>query len=60
MYKIVLEDNPGYTLVGNIKTIETAKERLEEIIKTDKYLAKYYNWSKLPKYLILEEEECER
>lgn len=60
MYKIVLEDNPGYTLIGNIKDIETAKERLKEMIETDKYLAKYYNWSKLPRYLILEEEEYER
>jgi hypothetical protein len=60
MYKIVLEGNPGYTLIGNIKDIETAKERLKEMIETDKYLAKYYNWSKLPRYLILEEEESEK
>lgn len=53
-YNIVLEDMQDFVL-ASCQTLEKAKEYLKDIKKTDKYLQKQYNWSKLPKYLIKEE-----
>ena len=53
-YNIVLEDMQDFVL-ASCQTLEKAKEYLKNIKKTDKYLQKQYNWSKLPKYLIKEE-----
>lgn len=54
MYNIVLSDNKDFIL-ASCPTYELAQKYLKDIIKTDKYLAKYYNWDKLPKYEIIEE-----
>lgn len=53
-YNIVLEDMQDFVL-ASCQTLEKAKEYLKTMKKTDKYLQKQYNWSKLPKYLIKEE-----
>lgn len=53
-YNIVLEDMQDFVL-ASCQTLEKAKEYLKDVKKTDKYLQKQYNWSKLPKYLIKEE-----
>jgi len=53
-YNIVLEDMQDFVL-ASCQTLEKAKQYLKDIKKTDKYLQKQYNWSKLPKYLIKEE-----
>lgn len=53
-YNIVLEDMQDFVL-ASCQTLEKAKQYLKDIEKTDKYLQKQYNWSKLPKYLIKEE-----
>lgn len=51
-YKIVLEDNKDFVL-AECNTLEIAKKYLKQMIETDKYLKDYYNWDKLPKYIIL-------
>lgn len=53
-YNIVLEDMQDFIL-ASCQTLEKAKQYLKDIKKTDKYLQKQYNLSKLPKYLIKEE-----
>lgn len=53
-YNIVLEDMQDFVL-ASCQTLEKAKQYLKDMEKTDKYLQKQYNWSKLPKYLIKEE-----
>jgi hypothetical protein len=37
--------------------LELAKKYLKEMIETDKKLASYYNWNKMPEYKIVKEEE---
>lgn len=54
-YNIVLCDNKDFVLVQT-DTLEKANERLKDILKTDLELSKYYNWNKLPKYEIIEQE----
>lgn len=54
-YNIVLEDSKEFVLTS-CKTLEEARKRLKEIIKTDKELATYYNWEKIPRYEIIESE----
>ena len=54
-YNIVLEDMQDFVL-ASCQSLEIAKKYLEDMKKTDKYLQKQYNWSKLPKYLIKESE----
>lgn len=56
-YYIVEIENKDFVL-ASCPSYEVACKRLAEIIKTDRYLAKYYNWNKLPKYEIIES-ECE-
>ena len=55
-YNIVLEDMEDFIL-ASCQTLEKAQEYLKNIKRTDKELKKYYNWSKLPKYKIIESEE---
>lgn len=52
-YNIVLLDNQDFIL-ASCNSLEFAKKYLEEMKETDKELQKYYNWSKLPKYKIIE------
>ena len=52
-YNIVLEDMQDFVL-ASCQTLEKAKEYLKDM--EDKFLKKYYGWSKLPKYLIKESE----
>ena len=52
-YNIVLLDNQNFVL-ASCNSLEFAKKYLEEMKETDKELQKYYNWSKLPKYKIIE------
>ena len=54
MYKIVQANLLDFVLV-QVDTLEKAKERLEEMKKTDRYLAKYYGWKELPIYKIIKE-----
>ena len=53
-YNIVLKENNNFIL-ASCKTMEGALKYLEDMKKTDKKLQKIYNWSKLPKYEIIEE-----
>lgn len=53
-YNIVELGNEDFIL-ASCSSLELAKKYLKDIKKTDKYLQKQYNWSKLPKYLIKEE-----
>ena len=55
-YNIILEDMEDFILASCI-SLEKAQEYLKDIKRTDKELKKYYNWSKLPKYKIIESEE---
>lgn len=55
-YNIVETNNKNIVLVQT-NTYEYALERLQDIIETDKKLAQYYNWSKLPQYEIIKESE---
>lgn len=54
-YNIVLKNNEKFIL-AECKTLKFAKDYLKEMIKTDKALAKQYNWSKIPEYKIIENE----
>lgn len=56
MYNIVLSDNKGFILASCL-TYELAIKYLKDMRETDKYLAKYYGWAKLPKYKIIKEEK---
>jgi hypothetical protein len=55
-YNIVLKNNENFVL-ASCKTLEFAKNYLKEIKKTDQILKKYYNWSSVPKYKIIESRE---
>ena len=55
-YNIVETNNKNIVLVQT-NTYEYALERLQDIIETDKKLAQYYNWSKLPQYEIIKESD---
>lgn len=57
-YNIVLEDNSKLVL-ASCPTLEFAENYLKEMFKTDKQLAKYYNWNKIPKYKIIKKREKE-
>ena len=51
-FNIVLSDNKDFIL-ASCPTLEIAEKRVKEMYETDKKLAKYYNWNKLPKYEII-------
>ena len=55
-YNIVLEDNQEFVLTS-CPTLEIAENYLKKMYETDKKLAKYYNWAKMPKYKIIENDE---
>lgn len=55
-YNIVLKENDKFIL-ASCKTLKFAKKYLKEMIKTDKQLANYYNWQKIPKYKIIKKED---
>ena len=44
-------------ILASCPTLELAKKYLKEMIKTNKKLQKYYNWSRIPEYKIIESEE---
>ncbi len=52
-YNVVLEDNQKFVL-ASCPSLEFAENYLKEMYKIDKQLAKHYNWSKIPKYKIIE------
>lgn len=52
-YNVVLEDNQDFVL-ASCPTLKFAENYLKEMCKIDKQLAKCYNWSKIPKYKIIE------
>lgn len=54
-FNIVQEKNEDFIL-ASCKSLEFAKNYLKEMKKTDKILKKYYNWSSVPKYKIIESE----
>lgn len=54
-YNIVLEDNKDMVL-ASCNTKEAAEMYLEQMKKVDRKLKKYYNWSRVPKYEIIERE----
>ena len=58
-YNIVLKENDKFIL-AQCETLEFAKKYLEEMKETDKFLADYYNWSKMPKYKIVKCEASEQ
>jgi hypothetical protein len=51
----IVEVRDRELVLASCSTLKKAKQYLKDIKKTDKYLQKQYNWSKLPKYLIKEE-----
>lgn len=55
-YNIVLKENKDFIL-ASCNTKETAEKYLKDMKRTDKKLQKYYNWSRLPEYLIIESKE---
>lgn len=54
-FNIVLKNNANFIL-ASCESLELAKKYLKEMKKTDQILKKYYNWSSLPKYKIIESE----
>lgn len=54
MFSIVLKDNKDFVLCVS-PTRKVAEKRLKDMIKTDKKLAKFYGWKKIPEYEIIEE-----
>ena len=51
-YNIVQKNNKNIVLCSCL-SLEQAKKQLDEMIKTDKSLQKYYNWKNLPDYEII-------
>lgn len=55
-FNIVLKDNDKFVL-ASCPTLEFAEKYLREMYETDKELAKYYNWNKMPEYKIVKVKE---
>ena len=55
-FNIFLKDNDKFVL-ASCPTLEFAKKYLKEMYETDKELAKYYNWDKMPEYKIVKVKE---
>ena len=55
-FNIVLKDNDNFVL-ASCPTLEFAEKYLKEMYETDKKLAKYYNWNKMPEYKIVKVKE---
>ncbi len=55
-FNIVQEKNEDFIL-ASCKSLEFAKNYLKEMEKTNQTLKKYYNWSSVPKYKIIESRE---
>ena len=55
-FNIVQEKNKNFIL-ASCESLELAKKYLKEMKKTDQILKKYYNWSCVPKYKIIESRE---
>lgn len=53
-FNIVLEDNESFIL-ASCPTLEFAEKYLQDMRENDLKLQKYYNWSKLPQYKIIEQ-----
>ena len=54
-YNIVEIGNEGFVLC-QCPTLRIAKKQLKEMEETDRYLKKYYGWSRIPEYKIIETE----
>lgn len=52
-YNIVMANNINIVL-ASCGTLEITKNFLKDMYKTDLKLKKYYNWTKLPQYKVLE------
>ena len=55
----IVETNNKSIVLASCNSYEFACKYLKDMLKTDRELAKYYGWSKLPQYEIIEEKECE-
>ena len=55
----IVETNNKSIVLASCNSYEFACKYLQDITNTNKELAKYYGWSKLPQYEIIEEKECE-
>lgn len=53
----IVEINNKSIVLASCNSYEFACKYLQDIIKTDKELAKYYGWGKLPQYEIIKESE---
>ena len=53
MYNIVEVGKENIILVSS-NDLEFIKNYLKDIIETNKFLAKYYNWSRIPEFKIVE------
>ena len=53
----IVETNNKLVVLASCNSYEFACKYLQDITKTDKELAKYYGWSKLPQYEIIKEVE---
>ena len=53
----IVETNQKDIVLASCNSYDVACKYLQDIIKTDKELAKYYGWSKLPQYEIIKESE---
>ena len=53
MYNIVEVGKENIILVSS-NDLEFTKNYLKDIIKTNKFLAKYYNWTRIPEFKIVE------
>lgn len=55
-YNIVLKENKTFIL-AQCENLNFAEKYLKEMEENDKKLQKYYNWSKLPEYEIVENDD---
>ena len=53
----IVETNNKSIVLASCNSYEFACKYLQDITKTDKALAKYYGWSKLPQYEIIKDSE---
>lgn len=53
----IVETNNKSIVLASCNSYEFACKYLKDMLKTDRELAKYYGWSKLPQYEIIKESE---
>ena len=54
MYNIVEVGKNEDIILVSCNDLEFAKSYLKDIIETNKFLAKYYNWTRIPEFKIVE------